>query len=229
MPLIDDVRESHGKVKGKGFKYTVSYIYEYYKWYILAVIVGIIVIASMIKTFVTYKDPVFTALFVNAFQGIETEEFALRNDVDTSKNTVIVDATNSLYFGNEAKSQENYVTIQKIVAMVAAKDVDVMVAPESIITYYKDTEMLADLRNYFSEDYLESLGDKVIWFDINVEEADETVTVKKLPIAIDVTDAPKLTVTDNECFYTDEHVLFSIISNTEHPDYATDFYKYISE
>lgn len=229
MPLIDDVKESHGKVKGKGFKYTISYIYEYYKWHILGTIAVIAILFSLIKSFVTYKDPIFTAMFVNAFQGIETEEFAVRNDIDTKEYAVIVDATNMLYFGNEAKSQENYVTIQKIVAMVAAKDIDVMVAPEEVISYYKNTEMYADLRDYFPEDYLTSLGDKVIWYDLEIEEADETITKKTLPIAIDVTDAAKLTVKDSECFYTDMPVLYTIIANTEHPDYAMDFYKYIIE
>lgn len=229
MPLIDDVRESHDMVKDKDFKYKLSYFVGYYKWHVLAAIVIFAILFSLIKNFITHKDTVFTAVFVNAFQGITLEEFAERNEIDTDKYEAVVDATNMLYFGSEAKAQENYVTIQKIVAMVAAKDIDVFVAPENVITYYSNTEMFADLRDHFSEDYLNSLGDKVIWYDLEIEEGEDQIIHKHLPIAIDVSDAPKLTVTDNECFYSEYPIYYSIVTNTQHPEYAIDFYYYINE
>ena len=47
-------------------KERVSYIFDYYKFHILGVLVAIIVIVSIVRTLVAYRDPVIELLMVNA-------------------------------------------------------------------------------------------------------------------------------------------------------------------
>lgn len=228
MPLIDDVRESHSKLEGKSFKYKFQYFVEYYKWHVLGAIVIIAFLFSLIKAFVTHKDFAFQALFINSIQGFEITDFAEGLDIDLDEYEAIIDDGNKLIVGGDAADpQNNYATAQKIMAMVSAKDVDVIVAPEDIITYYSGTEMFGDLRDYFSEDVLNSLGDKVIWYDVEIPGEGDEVIIKHLPIAIDVTDAKKLN--DNMCFYSEYPILYTIIVNSKNPQYGVDFYTYINE
>lgn len=228
MPLRDDVKESHEKLEGKPFKYKVQYFIEYYKWHTIGAIVIIAFVFSLIKTFVTHKDYAFQALFINSIQGFEITDFARQQGIDTDKYQVLIDDSNKLTVGgNAADPQSNYATAQKIVAMVSARDVDVMIAPQDVISYYSNLEMYGDLRDYFSEDFLNSLGDKVIWYDLEIPGDGDTVISKHLPIAIDVTDAKKLN--DNICFYSEYPILYTIIVNSKAPEYGVQFYTYINE
>lgn len=223
MPVIDDIRDSHNQVKGKGFKYVVSYYVEYYWKAALAVILVAIFLFSIIKTTVTAKDTVFQAILMNSFNEIETEEFTDILQIDTKKEEVVFDSTYKIDPNPENYSETNYTSAQKLLAVIASGSADVMVGDKDTMEYYINGEIFADLRNYFDEATFASLGDKVIYADVIDTETGDIIG-ENLPLLIDVTDAPLLK--DNNCYFT-EPVYFSIIVNTKHPDYCLQFYDYL--
>ena len=225
MPVIDEIRENQAKIKDKGFKYKFKYYVGYY-WIPALVIIGIgIFVFSLIHTMVTAKDSGFTAIFINAAGTPDQEEFTERIGIDTDKYEVLFDS--SYYIGTDTESYDEttYACIQKFMAVVASGTADVVLGESDVAAIYFNSEMYADLRDYFTDEELEALGDKVIWHTPIDTETGEVIG-ENYPLAIDVTDAPGLTSVP--CFYSDK-VYFCILANTSHPDYVMEFYDYIYE
>lgn len=219
MPVNDEIREQRQKLKGKGFKYKFQYFWEYYRWPTLAVIIIIIFLYSMIKNFVTAKDTAFQALFINSSGAIDSEEFSQLIGIDTKKEEVIFDGSYTLNLNSDTYDEASYVNMQKVLAMASAKQLDVILSYKDMLEYYGKGEMLTDLRTFFGEEWVEEMGDKVVWVDIEEDESDELV-----PVAVNVTDAKKLA--EAGCFpYGDCY--FGIIGNTPHEDWVKVFYDYI--
>lgn len=221
MPVIDDIREQNKKIKGKGFKYAFSYLWEYYRIHALVIVLAILAIFFIVKTIVTSRDTGFGAIIVNAINAPSEEEFAEYIKLDTSKYCVSFDSTYKLATDLTSYDQNTYVNVQKIMAVVASKTGDVMLCDEFTYTRYISTGLYADLRDYFDEEMLNALGDKVIWGAETDTETGETIG-EEYPMLINVSDAPKL-----ENCYSGYTPYFAIIVNTEHHDYCIDFYNFI--
>ena len=93
MPVIDDIRESQSKLKGKGFKYKFQYFWEYYRVATFITIGALILVGSIIKTVVTAKDPAFEAIMINAIGKPSEEVFATELQIDTKKFEVNFDSS----------------------------------------------------------------------------------------------------------------------------------------
>lgn len=220
MPLIDDIKESHGMTKGKGIKYKFNYFWEYYKWPTIGVIVGLIFIISIVKTIVTNKDIGFEAVLVNSLDSPSESYFENLFGIDTSKQEVILDNSYTMYASTESYNEATVNSSQKLVAVVAAGSADVFIANSEITENYFNSEFFADLRDYFSNEELEALGDRVIWGQAVDYETGEPKT-DMMPLAINVYDAPALK--DTGCYFIDK-VFFSVFINTKHPDLIKPFY-----
>jgi len=225
MPVIDDIKESHSKVKGKGFKYGFGYFWEYYRIPTLAVILITIFLVSIIKTMVTAKDTAFEAIFMNAAAVPDETAFAEIIQIDQKKEQVYFDNSYVMNVDPDSYSETTYVNSQKLMAVIASGAADVMLADPQMAASYFNAEIFGDLRNIFSEEFLNSLGDRVIWHTPIDSDTGEAVS-DSIPIAINVNDAKKLI--ENSCYYT-EDVYFMVIVNTSHPDYVRAFYDYIYE
>ena len=147
MPVIDDVREQHAKLKNKGFKYRLSYFWEYYKIHTIAVILGGIFLFSIIKSVIFSKSTVFEAVMINA-AGIPNETaFSEVLEINQKKETVLFDNGFYMTADFEHYDQQTYANQQKLMAVIAARTADVMLAPEDVSKNYWDSGVLGDLRN----------------------------------------------------------------------------------
>lgn len=225
MPVIDDIRESQGKLKGKGFKYKFSYFWDYYRIPTLIVILVGIFLFSIIKTVVTAKDTEFEAIFMNAVNIPSEEDFAAKVGIDLDKYDVLFDNSYMMSTNVEVYDETTYTNAQKLMAVIASGMADVMLGDPAIIENYADAQIYADLRDYYSEEFLNSLGDKVIYHTPVDSETGEAIGAE-IPYAINVGDSTKLS--ESLCYYTDD-VYLTIIVNTKHPDYVRAFYEYLYE
>ena len=220
MPVIDEIKEQHAKVREKGLKYRLSYFWEYYKVHTIAIIVGGIFLFSIIKSIVTYKDTMFEAVMINAVNKPDETAFAEILELDTKKETVLFD--NGFYMSEDTEryDQQTYANEQKLMAVIAARTADVFLAPEVLSQKYWDSGVFGDLRDYFDEETLEALGDKVVWYEPTDPDTGEKQP--SMPIVIEVTDAPGL----KGCLVYDK-VYMSAIVNTKHTDYVSRFYNFL--
>ncbi len=222
MPVIDEIREQRELVKNKDFKYRLKYFKDYYAVPTLAVIIGLIVLGSIIHTFLSAKDTRFEALMINASGAPDAAAFGQILELNEKKEEVIFDYNYYLNPDPENVDNVTYTNSQKIMAVIASKSADVMIAPESIITRYLNGSVFLDLREVFSEQELAKMGDAVIWYAITDPETGEKYD--PLPLVIDITKAPGL----DGCFITDEPLWMGAIINSKHIEDIPKFYEYIS-
>lgn len=227
MSLIDPtqkeiIEEQKAYLKGKGLKYLFQYYCEYYLKGTIFALAVIALIVSIIYTAVTKKESVCNVVFINALHTPDPSELGEILGIDFKKNEVVFD--NSYIISPEFVDNSSFVNAQKLVAIVSAKDAEIIVGDYDTVYKYASSEFYADLRDIFSEEELTALGDKLVYYEY-VDE-NETPTGETAPLFIEVTDAPKLK--ENECFMYD-HVLLAFVVNTQRPENAMAFYKYINE
>ena len=60
--------------KALSSKAKVQYIWDYYKWPILAVIVAVIFVIYLIYHYVTYRDPLLNVIMINCNDSISADD-----------------------------------------------------------------------------------------------------------------------------------------------------------
>ena len=222
-PTQQEIREEQkAYLKGKGFKYKFDYFVEYYLKGLLIILVFVIIIISAAVSIIRNKDTACQVIFVNAMNAPDEDEFAEYLGIDTDEYQVVLDT--GYIISTSSADNTSYVNLQKLAANMAAKDVEVLLGDYDTIYGYAASDFYADLRNYFTDEELEALGDRVVYYDYMDE--DGNLTGESAPLFIDVTDAPKLV--ENNCFVCDR-VLLGFASNTQRPEAAMAFYNYIYE
>lgn len=213
--------EQKAYLKGKSLKYKLSYFKEYY---LKATLIGLAVLAGIISIIYTtthQKDEVCSVIMVNSVGTPSEEAFGEYLGIDTAKERVFFD--NTYYVTQDETNTSSYTSLEKLFAVIAAKGADAILADYDNMFSYCAGGLFGDLRDYFSEEELAALGDKVYYGQV---EEDEGVLSDPIPIGIDVTDAPGLK--DPLCFVNDK-IFFAVIVNTEHPENAVSLYRYITQ
>lgn len=226
--MHDEIREQNARMKDASFKEKLSYFKDYYLKTTLIILCVILFIGSIIKSMVTGpSDTVFAAYFFNdtgdSSNTALADSFAEYMQIDTSEHEVYIDATLTYNNGEEidptgaASGYDVYVNIQKTMAMIAAKDLDVIVCDDMALAYFEKAECFADVRDILSAQQLAKYADRLYYF--HNEETNE-----EIPIGIYVQDAPKMA--ENYYYYNKDAVL-SFLVNSENLDNAVAFLDYI--
>lgn len=236
MPIIDDIRENNKKMKGRSFKEKLQYFWEYYKLPTIIILFSLIIVISAVKAIITNKDVVFEAVMVNCQDTPQPAQFEEILGIDQKKEEVVYDNSFSMLADPAAYSEAFYTSAQKLVALVAANQVDVMIADPELSESYFNSEFFDDLRKYFTEEELSKMNEpyedengniiepcKVIWHQMIDEETGDLIG-EYMPIAIDIGDAPA--ITSAPCCYF-EHVYLTVFVNTQHPEDIRKFYDHL--
>ena len=162
MSVHDEIREQQKKLKGQGFKAHWDYFWEYYKIHTIVAVIAIIFVVTFIRDIASKKPYALYAMFINN-QGLETQDFLQKGfvaeaGIDTNTEAVLVD-TASNYLSNSIDSAA-VATSEKIMALLAAKELDVMVADDQVLYHYAAQETFMDLREVFDADELKKLDEE---------------------------------------------------------------------
>lgn len=221
--MHDEIREQNAKLKDAPFSEKLSYFKDYYLKSTLAILAGLILVGSIIYTMVTApKETAFGAMFFNSSGDPSNhallDEFVARRGIDTKKSDAFIDPTYTYSVNHTSYDYESeYIGLQKSMALISSKDVDIIAGDKDAFDYYCRSECFADVTNVLPADIMEEFKDKIYYFT-NEE------TGAKTPLGIYVTDAPKLN--DNLYFIGREPIMGFVI-NSEHPDTAIDFLRFI--
>ena len=226
--MHDEIREQNAKLKNAPFKEKLQYFKDYYLKSTLLILCVVIFIISIIHSAVSGpSDTVFAAYFFNdtgdSSSTALADSFAEYMQIDTSEHEVYIDATLTYNNGETVdptgatSGYDVYVNIQKTMAMIAAKDLDVIVCDDMALAYFEKAECFADVRDILSAQQLAKYADRLYYF--HNEETNEDI-----PIGIYVQDAPKMA--ENYYYYNKEAVL-SFLVNSENLDNAVAFLDYI--
>ena len=143
MSIREEAENERQKLKNMSWKDRAWYVWEYYKFHLLAVIL-VIGVLSTIGTMI-YRQTFTTRLsvaIINDRSGgagsSELLESELRQYLGCGKKDLIEFNEGLMVdFDEESTSQYGYATLAKISALVASKSLDVVIGDQSAIDHYE--------------------------------------------------------------------------------------------
>lgn len=178
MAFRDELQKEKKKLSRLSFGEKLQYIFDYYKFWILGVVVLVGLVWSVGSTILHNKPTGFYAMLLNAGgqdlsgQADEAagEAFAEAAGLDDEKQKILVDT--SATFNPNDQSQFSMAQNAKIAALYQSHEIDVMVADPGVFTYYALNGSFVDLRDVLDDETLavyEAAG-QVYYIDQHVQE-----------------------------------------------------------
>lgn len=178
MSLREDFEKEKKKLSRLSFSGKLQYIFDYYKFWILGVVVLIGLVWSVGSTILHNKPTGFYAMLLNAggtdLSGQADEAagaaFAEAAGLGDEKQKIIVDT--SATFNPNDQSQFSMAQNAKIAALYQSHDIDAMVADPGVFTYYALNGSFVDLRDVLDDETLaayEAAG-QVYYIDQHLQE-----------------------------------------------------------
>ena len=214
------VKKEREKIKNqKGFKGKASYIWDYYKIPILAVIIGTVAVISLVRSiksnnyntslYVTYVNCI--SLDLRDDTGILENRLTNWLGIDGDRDRVSVDGYYTI--DPDQFTEETYTSSQKLNILIAAKSSDCYIGDELFTKTWAESGYLLDLTEVIPEELLSKVSDRLVYFT-DGESGEEKA------VAIDLADLPFIT---NALVLSNEHPLFSIVVNAPHVDNCITF------
>ena len=171
MSLKDEIKKEAAverqKLKNMSFQDKIWYIGEYYKFHI-AVVVGIIFILCIIGTSIynsTIENSLYCIIINNQSNGevnydVLTQEF--HDHMGFGKKQEV--HAESIYITySDVVSEFSYASMAKISAMIASKELDILITDEENFERYSTMEGYADLEQALPEDLLGLIKDRLCY------------------------------------------------------------------
>lgn len=250
MPVMDEFKEERAALKQGTPRQKWQYFLDYYKWFVIVGVLILIFAGSFIYQLVTQKERALYAALLNAYEAeaAETypEKYAEYAGIDLEEYDVYFDSSMFMDSSNLAAVDETTMaTTQKLMVYIAAKEIDILVAGESITNSYAYNETFCDLRTVLSEEQYAKYEPYFYYMDQAVADArneaeasgDDYVNVpdypsprnpeameNPIPVGIYLDEAESL---KENYYFTDETVILSIPANTEHLENAVQYIDFI--
>jgi len=149
--LKNEIKNEKKKLSRMSLGQKIEYIFDYYKFYIIGAVIAVLIVTSVVRTWVNNKPLGFYAMFLNGagteitVSGQDMEkQFADYANIDDGAQNVVIDTTAS--FNPNVNSQFSMAENAKITALFASHDLDAMVIDPSVFTYYALNGAFLDLR-----------------------------------------------------------------------------------
>ena len=154
-------------------KERIEFIWDYYKFWIIGGIIGIIAIISVVHHFMTVKETVAEMLLVNASTENEVsnmDEYLTERGYNPQKQEIIINS--SFIINLERTDTTNVYTLQSLQTIIAADGADILAADSEMYQYLASLSSMADLRDFLSDDILEKYADNI--FYVTDEDSGDT-------------------------------------------------------
>lgn len=206
------------KLKDMKFSDKLNYLWEYYKIHAAAAIAVIALVSYIIYQVVTPDvKPQFYAAIINSAVNPDTmiqykTDFAEYLQLDPKRQSV--DLNDTFYFSTD----NQYVSEmqQVLTTYMAAGQVDVIIAPESVFQSFADNGIMAKLSDELPTDVYSSLTDN-FYISATAEDPEKN--------------AYGIYLTDSNLFkdvtYNGEPYILGIVPNYPHVDNTIEFIKYL--
>ncbi|SEK62004.1 hypothetical protein SAMN04487770_10298 [Butyrivibrio sp. ob235] len=241
MNINEEKRHQWQALKGMGFKAHWDYFWDYYKIHVIVALIVIIGIASFAKEILTRKPDAISVTIVNAANTQDAtllhDEFAEYEKIDTSQYNVLIDSSSVINIENP--DSYTVANSERLYAMIAAHDLDVLMADKDVFDNYAKSELFLDLRECFSEEELKSFGDAVYYFDTADYNSNgeydmdtgeyvknENVKSELIPVGIVLNDNPHLTAMG---FYPGVSPIVGLAVSSERTDVGADFIRFLMQ
>ncbi|MGN0482954.1 MAG: hypothetical protein ACI4HI_05310 [Lachnospiraceae bacterium] len=145
----------------------IPYIWEYYKWWILGVVLAVAaVIFILVQIFMPRKDVVLRVCAVNVDGSVIRDssyfdDFMKQNQYDLNEKQLDVNFNLTIDMKNTTGTAQT--TLQNIFTLMNAGAVDVFLSDEELFQSLADEEMIENLEDYASEEFLEEHKKDIVY------------------------------------------------------------------
>ena len=167
MSIREEAENERQKLKNMSWKDRAWYVWEYYKFHLLAVIL-VIGVLSTIGTMIyrqTFTTRLSVAIINDRSAGASSSallESELREYLGCGKKDLIeINESLMVDFNEESTSQYGYATLAKISALVASKSLDVVIGDQSAIDHYETVSAYQNLEELLSPELYERVKDHI--------------------------------------------------------------------
>ncbi len=217
----DEIREQNRKMKGKPFKEKFAYFWEYYRNMTIVIILVLIFGGNLIYSVATATDNALGVIMINSYTSMDPykymDDYNLFAEINTKKFHTNLDVNFTV--DPDSFDEFSIANIQKLSAMVAASQIDVLFGAENSILGYAQTGFFLDVREVLPEKIYQKYEDGMIWYDIPDDEVDGEV-----PVALKVNDTALMQ--ESGAYYGQDAYL-AFIANSVNPENAVKFLEYI--
>lgn len=204
--------------KDLDFKQKKSYIWDYYKWHILAVaaviLMAIVIVPQVMESMKPTK--LYLAMINCEWTGDKgTEllnEYATAYDIDTNEYKLTADTSTVIV--RDSVDSYSMESAQKLVALIGNNTIDVFVSDQSNHDAYSGQGVYYDLREILDTEFIETYKDRLVY-------TTDAETGEEIPYGIYVEDLEKF-----KDAYLKEAIL-GVILNSENADAAKDFIYFV--
>lgn len=193
----------------------LEFIWDYYRFAILAVIcVAIILIPSVVRVF-THRDPVLKLTMVNSLTMQDDPERGFREFLETYGYSTEDSVETRTIYASESDMQ-GIQGIQVLSAEIAAGGRDVLIGPPELIAFYGQEGALKDLSEQLPEDVLDQFAGSLIY-------CDEEGKTERYPCAVLLTE--NRWIMENQYYFEDCCV--GILYRGDNPEAAVQFLQFL--
>lgn len=243
MPLMDEFKAERDDVKNRSFKERMKYFWDYYKWHVIGGAIGVIVVISLIYSFVTKKETAYYVVMANMLETYSSKdyvnEFTVLSGIDVKKQVINFDT--GFVMDLERMDQATFTATQKIMVYLSNSSLDVMLGDRPVINQYAYNGSLGDLRNFLTKEELEKYESYFYYVDYalireNEDSLNEDITYPEnpmdpsamkdpIPVAILLPECKKL----REAYQFKQEQYFAVFINSKHPELNHLFLSYVME
>lgn len=207
------------KLRSMSKKDRLWYIWAYYKFHIIGFFIAIVVLWS-IGTAMYQKsfDTVLYCMYLNNRSEEELNTAPLEQGfagyLGLGEKELITTESTFISYGDDT-SEFGYASMAKLTALVAAKELDIIIGDHENLDHYASMDGMLDLETELPEDVLALVGDRLI-FTTGSDGAEHAYGISL-----------EGTWFAEESHLAQDPPIFSIISNTTHKDSAIALLHYI--
>lgn len=218
----EEIRAQADKVKKQSLPKRIGYFWYYHKWQLIGGAAAILLVGSILHTLLTDHQKLYlTGVFLNTrLTNTEREalinEYAAANDIDLKKYSVDFDCSLAYNLEDPTDSLSTYTPIM-MVAYSEGKVGDFVLTDAKTFDFFGTAGYYRDLTGVLDESLLARYADRLYYLDFDDGNG-------SVPIAIDISDSPKLPLLGYE---KEDGVLFSVFYDSPHREQTLAFLEWI--
>ncbi len=207
------------KLKTMNFKEKCVYIFDYYKFPIIAIIAAIAIISYIIYAYTHEKENYLSGICINTIIADEkvpylTDNFAAYANIDTKKFNINFDP--SITLSANATDEYSMASMSKVTVWIYAKTLDIILSNQEFMDYFAGHGAFEDITTVLPADLTAQLQD---YFYYSANDEGQTI-----PVGVDIS---KTTFAQNLGLKSDDTFIFGIVTSSQHTDNAIEYLRYI--
>lgn len=214
----EEMKAQAEKVKKQPFAKRIAYFWYYHKWQLIGGTAAILLVGSILYTLLTDHQKLYlTGIFLNTRLTNTDREYLIQeytdtNGIDTAKYSVDFDCSLAYNTENTYDSVNTYTPVMML-AYSEGKVGDFALTDAKSFDFFGYAGYYCNLNEELDESLLTRFADR--FYELDLDDGNGSV-----PVAIDISDAPKLSLLG---YGKDDTVLFSLFYNSPHKEQALAF------